>query len=37
MAKYSEQLQRIWHDYEKSHGYLPATARDAVRWGVEKG
>lgn len=37
MAKYSEQLQRIWHEYESVHGYLPATARDAVRWGVEQG
>ena len=37
MAKYSEQLQGIWHEYERAHGYLPATARDAIKWGVEQG
>lgn len=37
MAKYYEQLQRIWHAYESEHGYLPATARDAVKWGVTRG
>lgn len=37
MAKYKEQLQRIWHQYEDEHGSVPATARDAVAWGVSKG
>lgn len=37
MAKYYEQLQRVWHAYERLHGYVPATARDAVRWGVSQG
>lgn len=37
MAKYYEQLQRVWHAYEKLHGYVPATARDAVKWGVGQG
>jgi len=36
MAKYHEQLQRIWHAYEKEHGYVPATAREAVKWGVSQ-
>lgn len=34
---YNEQLQRIWHDYEKEHGFLPARARDAVIWGERRG
>lgn len=34
---YKEQLQRVWHKYEAKHGQLPATARDAVHWGVLNG
>ena len=37
MASYKEQLQRIWHQYEKEHGSLPNTTRDAVQWGVSRG
>jgi len=37
MAKYKEQLQRIWHQYESEHGFVPATAREAVAWGLSKG
>ena len=37
MAKYKEQLQRIWHQYESEHGSVPATAREAVAWGLSKG
>lgn len=37
MATYKEQLQKTWHAYEKEHGSVPATARDAVQWGVERG
>ena len=37
MAKYREQLQRVWHDYEAEHGSIPATAREAVAWGISKG
>jgi hypothetical protein len=37
MAGYYEQLQRVWHAYEKLHGFMPATAREAVKWGVEQG
>lgn len=37
MAKYRESLQSIWHRYEHEHGSVPATARDAVLWGVRQG
>jgi hypothetical protein len=37
MASYNEQLQKIWHEYEKEHGYLPARPRDAVAWGAGRG
>ena len=37
IAKYKEQLQRIWHQYEAEHGSVPATAREAVAWGLSKG
>lgn len=37
MAKYKEQLQRIWREYEAEHGSVPATAREAVVWGVSRG
>lgn len=37
MASYKEQLQRVWHLYEKEHGSVPATTRDAVRWGASRG
>lgn len=37
MATYSEQLQKVWHEYERVHGNVPATARDAVKWGVAQG
>ncbi len=37
MAKFYEQLQHVWHAYEKAHGYLPATAREACMWGVSQG
>lgn len=37
MATYKEQLQKAWHEYEKDHGSVPATARDAVQWAVERG
>ena len=34
MATYKEQLQNVWHLYEREHGLVPATARDAVQWGI---
>lgn len=37
MAKYNEQLQRIWHQYREEHGDIPSSAREAVKWGVERG
>lgn len=37
MATYNEQLQTIWHKYEDAHAQVPATARDAVAWGIGQG
>jgi hypothetical protein len=37
MATYREQLQKVWHQFERDNGQMPATARDAVQWGVSKG
>lgn len=37
MAKYNEQLQKVWHLYEAKHGSLPSTTREAVAWGVSQG
>jgi hypothetical protein len=37
MPAYKEQLQRIWHAFKAEHGTVPATAREAVQWGVSKG
>lgn len=37
MAKYKEQLQKIWHEYEHQNGSVPSTAREAVAWGVSMG
>ena len=37
MASYNEQLQNVWHEYEKEKGFIPATSKNAVRWGVERG
>ncbi len=37
MATYNAQLQRTWHEYERTHGAVPATTRDAVQWGVRNG
>jgi hypothetical protein len=37
MARYNEQLQNVWHLYEAENGSVPATAREAVAWGVSKG
>ena len=37
MARYKEQLQRVWHLYEERNGSVPATAREAVQWGVDNG
>lgn len=37
MANYKESLQSIWRRYEYENGAVPATAREAVMWGVDKG
>lgn len=37
MTTKNEQLQHAWHDYEKEHGYIPATAREACVWAVKRG
>ena len=37
MAKYKEQLQKVWHLYEAKHSALPSTTRVAVAWGVSQG
>ena len=37
MAKYKEDLRKVWHRYEAENGSLPATAREAAAWGVERG
>ena len=37
MTTKTELLQRIWRDYESEHGHIPATAREAVEWGVDNG
>jgi hypothetical protein len=37
MATYNEQLQKIWRDYAKAHGYIPTSAREACKWGATQG
>lgn len=37
MAKYNEQLQRIWNQFEEENGDIPTTTREAVSWGVRMG
>lgn len=37
MARYNEQLQNVWYLYEAENGSVPATAREAVAWGVSRG
>jgi len=37
MATYKEQLKKVCHAFEKKNGQLPATAREAVQWGVQRG
>lgn len=35
MATYSEQLQGLWHRYNKEHGDMPAAPRSVVTWALE--
>ena len=37
MARYNEQLQKVWHQYEAQNGSVPSTTREAVAWGVSQG
>jgi hypothetical protein len=37
MTTYTEQLQRVLHQYEEEHGREAASAREVVIWGVGKG
>jgi len=37
MARYNEQLQKVWHQYEAQNGAVPTTSREAVAWGVALG
>jgi hypothetical protein len=37
MSTYREQLQKVWHEFERQNGQVPATAREAVQWGVSNG
>jgi hypothetical protein len=37
LATYNEQLQRLYHDYEKERGGAPATPRQVVEWAMAKG
>jgi hypothetical protein len=37
MATKNEQFQKVWRLYERAHGSLPATAREASVWGVNQG
>lgn len=34
MATYTQQLQKVWHAFEREHGHVPATTREAAQWGV---
>lgn len=37
MATYNEQLQRLYHDYERANGGTPATPREVVEWAMARG
>jgi hypothetical protein len=37
MTTKNEQLQHAWHLFEKESGHLPASAREASIWAVNKG
>ncbi len=36
MATYKEQLQKVWHAFERENGHAPATTREACQWGVAR-
>ncbi len=37
MATLTQQLQRIWHAYEKENDSIPASAHDVAEWAVRSG
>lgn len=37
MASQNEILQDVWHRYEEVMGNVPASAREALKWGVARG
>lgn len=37
MASNAEQYRRTWRRYELEHDHAPASAREAVEWGVSRG
>jgi hypothetical protein len=37
MATYSEQLQKVWHQYNSEHGGKPQTPRAVVEWAMQRG
>src|SRR5260370_5855032 len=37
MTTYNEQLQKVWHDYERELVYVQSSLRDALKWGVSEG
>lgn len=37
MTTKNDMLQKAWHAYEKLHGHVPASAREASVWAVENG
>lgn len=37
MTTRNEQLQKAWHLFEKAHGNVPASAREAIIWAVREG
>ncbi|HWA28562.1 MAG TPA: hypothetical protein VG734_23135 [Lacunisphaera sp.] len=37
MATRNEHLQRLWHQYERENGGVPASPREVVRWAMAKG
>ncbi len=37
MTTYNEQLQNLWHRYERANGGIPAAPREVVEWALRKG
>jgi hypothetical protein len=37
MVTRNEQLQKLWRRYQEEHDRIPASAREVIKWAVEKG